>query len=207
MGRFRAEALASALDLWEHETGLHSKRVACDTLELAQRSIHDAPERLRQIYWGAVLYDIGKIGIPDAILLKEGPLTDSEWQEMRTHPEKGFRIVSKMLGMQDAAEIVLSHEERFDGTGDSRGLSEESVPWGGRLFAVIDPLDAMTLDRPYEKVWISMRQKLKSSGCPARNLIPMRSGFHGSGARAAGNGVPQVRDGFCERYFDGPMKV
>lgn len=70
--------MASALDLWEHETGLHSKRVACDTLELAQRSIHDAPERLRQIYWGAVLYDIGKIGIPDAILLKEGPLTDSE---------------------------------------------------------------------------------------------------------------------------------
>lgn len=112
-----------------------------------------------------------------------------------------------MLGMQDAAEIVLSHEERFDGTGYSRGLSEESVPWGGRLFAVIDTLDAMTSDRPYEEVWTSMRQKLKSSGCPARNLIPMRSGFHGSGALAMGNGITQVRDGFYERYFDGPMKV
>lgn len=146
-----AEALASALDLREHETGLHSKRVACHTLELARRSIHDAPERLRQIYWGALLHDIGKIGISDAILLKEGPLTDSEWQEMRTHPEKGFRIVSKIPGMEDAAEIVLSHEERFDGSGYPRGLSGESIPWGARLFAVIDTLDAMTSDRPYRK--------------------------------------------------------
>ena len=146
-----AEALASALDLREHKTGLHSKRVACHTLELTRRSIHDAPERLRQIYWGALLHDIGKIGIPDAILLKEGPLTDSEWLEMRTHPEKGFRIVTKMPGMQDAAEIVLSHEERFDGTGYPRGLSGESIPWGARLFAVIDTLDAMTSDRPYRK--------------------------------------------------------
>jgi putative nucleotidyltransferase with HDIG domain len=146
-----AEALASALDLREHETGLHSKRVACHTLELARRSIQDAPERLRQIYWGALLHDIGKIGIPDAILLKQGPLNDSEWQEMRTHPENGYRIVSKMPGMQEAAEIVLSHEERFDGSGYPRGLSGESIPWGARLFAVIDTLDAITSDRPYRK--------------------------------------------------------
>ena len=146
-----AEVLALALDLREHETGLHSKRVACHTLELARRSVHDAPERLRQIYWGAMLHDIGKIGIPDAILLKEERLTESEWEEMRTHPEKGYRIVSKMPGMQDAAEIVLSHEERFDGSGYPRGLSGDSIPWGARLFAVIDTLDAMTSDRPYRK--------------------------------------------------------
>lgn len=146
-----AEALASALDLREHETGLHSKRVACHTLELARRSVDDAPERLRQVYWGALLHDIGKIGIPDAILLKHGALTDSEWQEMRTHPEKGYRIASQMPGMQEAAEIVLSHEERFDGSGYPRGLSGSSIPWGARLFAVIDTLDAMTSDRPYRK--------------------------------------------------------
>lgn len=146
-----AEALASALNLREHETGLHSKRVACHTLELARRCIPDEPERLRQIYWGALLHDIGKMGIPDAILLKDEPLTEVEWEEMRTHPDKGYHIVSQMPGMQDAAEIVLSHEERFDGSGYPRGLSGENIPWGARLFAVIDTLDAMTSDRPYRK--------------------------------------------------------
>ena len=146
-----AEALASALDLREHETGLHSKRVACHTLELARRSFPNAPERLRQIYWGALLHDIGKMGIPDAILLKDEPLTEVEWEEMRTHPDKGYHIVSQMPGMQDAADIVLSHEERFDGSGYPRGLSGASIPWGARLFAVIDTLDAMTSDRPYRK--------------------------------------------------------
>lgn len=146
-----AEALVSALDLREHETGLHSKRVACHTLELARRVFNDAPERLRQVYWGALLHDIGKIGIPDAILLKQGPLTDGEWQEMRTHPDKGYAIVRQMPGMQEAADIVLSHEERFDGSGYPRGLRGEEVPLGARLFAVIDTLDAMTSDRPYRK--------------------------------------------------------
>lgn len=146
-----AEALASALDLREHETGLHSKRVACHTLELARHAFNDDRERLRQIYWGALLHDIGKIGIPDAILLKQGPLTDGEWQEMRTHPDKGYNIVCQIPGMQEAANIVLSHEERFDGSGYPRGLSGEEIPLGARLFAVIDTLDAMTSDRPYRK--------------------------------------------------------
>jgi HD-GYP domain-containing protein (c-di-GMP phosphodiesterase class II) len=146
-----AEALASALDLREHETGLHSKRVACHTLELARRSVPEASERLRQIYWGALLHDIGKIGISDAVLLKDGPLTDSEWQEMRAHPEMGYRIVAQVPGMQEAADIVRCHEERFDGSGYPRGLSEEAIPWGARLFAVIDTLDAITSDRPYRQ--------------------------------------------------------
>ena len=130
-----AEALASALDLREHETGLHSKRVACHTLELARHAFNDDRERLRQIYWGALLHDIGKIGIPDAILLKQGPLTDGEWQEMRTHPDKGYNIVCQIPGMQEAADIVLCHEEHFDGSGYPRGLSSEDIP----------------LDRPYRK--------------------------------------------------------
>lgn len=145
-----AETLVSALDLREHETGLHSKRVACHTLVLA-RYVGVNSEELRQIYWGALLHDIGKIGIPDAILLKPGPLSESEWQEMRTHPEKGYAIVSQVPPMAGAAQIVLCHEERYDGTGYPAGLAGGAIPLGARLFAVIDTLDAITSDRPYRK--------------------------------------------------------
>ena len=144
------EALAAALDMREQETGLHSKRVACHTLVLAKRCTND-DEELRQIYWGALLHDIGKIGIPDAILLKPGPLTGAEQEVMRTHPEKGHTILAGIPFLQDAAQIVLSHEERFDGSGYPRGLAREAIPFGARLFAVIDTLDAMTSDRPYRR--------------------------------------------------------
>lgn len=143
-----AEALAAALDAREHEIGLHSKRVACHTLVLARRFTDD-PERLRQVYWGALLHDLGKIGIPDAILLKSGPLAEDEWAVMRTHPEIGRRILTSVPFMAEAAEIVLSHEERFDGAGYPNGLAGDAIPLWARLFAVIDTLDAMTSDRPY----------------------------------------------------------
>jgi putative nucleotidyltransferase with HDIG domain len=143
-----AEALVAALDLRERETGLHSKRVACHTLVLARRFTSDR-ETLRQVYWGALLHDIGKIGIPDAILLKPGPLTGAEEGVMRAHPEKGHAILAGIPFLQDAAQIVLSHEERLDGGGYPRRLVGEAIPFGARLFAVIDTLDAMTSDRPY----------------------------------------------------------
>ena len=95
-----AESLAVALDAREHETGLHSKRVACHTLVLARRFTSD-PQRLRQVYWGALLHDIGKIGVPDAILLKEGPLGPDEWRVMRTHPDVGHRILSSVPFLAD----------------------------------------------------------------------------------------------------------
>lgn len=142
------ELLAQALDLREHEVGLHSRRVACHTLVLARRFSRD--ERwLRQIYWGALLHDLGKIGVPDRILLKQGPLDDAEWAVMRRHPDDGHALVRRLPGMSEAAEIVRSHEEHFDGRGYPRGLSGEQIPFGARLFAVIDTLDAMTSDRPY----------------------------------------------------------
>lgn len=145
-----AEALAAALDAREHETGLHSQRVACHTQVLARRFTQDT-QRLQQVYWGALLHDIGKIGIPDAVLLKQGQLTQEEWLVMRTHPETGHRILASVPFMAEAAEIVLCHEERFDGTGYPRGLSGDDIPLAARLFAVIDTLDAMTSDRPYRK--------------------------------------------------------
>ncbi len=144
-----AESLAAALDIREHETGLHSKRVACHTLVLARRFTDDA-EILRQIYWGSLLHDIGKIGIPDDILLKPGPLTDPEWSTMRRHPELGHQILASVPFMAPAAEVVLAHEERFDGSGYPSGLTGKDIPWGARLFALIDALDAMTSTRPYQ---------------------------------------------------------
>ncbi|MDP4029731.1 MAG: HD domain-containing phosphohydrolase [Gallionella sp.] len=125
-----AEALVEALDIREHEAGDHSKRVACHPLVLARRFTADT-EQLRQIYWGALLHDIGKIGIADAILLKQGALNEDEWLEMRTHPEKGHRIVAQIPGMEKAAEIVLSHEERFDGSGYPCGLCGRTDLFGG----------------------------------------------------------------------------
>ena len=145
-----AETLVSALDLREHETGLHSKRVACHTLVLARRFTTDS-NVLQQIYWGALLHDIGKIGISDAILLKPDSLTESEWAEMRTHPEKGYHLISKIPGMTEAANIILCHEERYDGSGYPNELSGNLIPLGARLFMIIDTLDAITSDRSYRK--------------------------------------------------------
>jgi HD-GYP domain-containing protein (c-di-GMP phosphodiesterase class II) len=144
------EALVAALDAREHETGLHSKRVACHTLILARHFSAD-PRQLQQVYLGALLHDIGKIGIPDSILLKEGSLSGAEWQIMRTHPEIGHRILAGAPFMAETAEFVLNHEERFDGTGYPRGLAGRAIPLWARLFAVIDTLDAITSDRPYRK--------------------------------------------------------
>lgn len=145
-----AEALSSALDLRERETGFHSKRVACHTIVLARRFTDDA-EELRQIYWGALLHDIGKIGVPDSILLKNGPLTVGEAESMRKHPAMGHSILETASFMTPAAGIVLSHHERYDGSGYPRGLAGDDIPLGARLFAVIDTLDAVTSDRPYRK--------------------------------------------------------
>ncbi len=144
------ESLAEALDLRERETGLHSKRVASHTLLLA-RHFYREPGALREIYWGSLLHDIGKIGVPDAILLKADRLSDEEWHIMRQHPRDGFLILEKLPFLAMAADVVLCHEERYDGSGYPGGLKGDAIPLPARLFAVIDTLDAMTFDRPYRK--------------------------------------------------------
>jgi HD-GYP domain-containing protein (c-di-GMP phosphodiesterase class II) len=145
-----AEALAAALDLRENETGLHSKRVASHTLILARHHYTDAAI-LREIYWGSLLHDIGKIGVPDAILLNPGGLSEDEWKIMRLHPENGSHLLDNLPFFSLAGEIVLCHEERYDGSGYPRALRGNAIPFPARLFAVIDTLDAMTFDRPYRK--------------------------------------------------------
>lgn len=111
----------------------------------------DSTGVLRQVYFGALLHDVGKIGIPDAILGKHGPLSEAEWRVMRTHPDIGHRILAGVAALGPAAEIVLAHEERFDGSGYPHGLAGQAIPLWARLFALIDALDAMTSDRPYRK--------------------------------------------------------
>jgi response regulator RpfG family c-di-GMP phosphodiesterase len=143
-------ALVAALDAREHEVSNHSQRVVRYTLAIARRL--DVPEGdLPDLGRGALLHDIGKIGIPDAILLKPAKLTDEEWVEMRRHPGIGFEILQAIPFLGVPAEIVLSHQERFDGRGYPRGLAGEAIPLGARVFAIADTFDAMTSDRPYRK--------------------------------------------------------
>jgi len=106
---------------------------------------------LRDIEHGVMLHDIGKIGIPDSILLKPGPLSPEEWKVMRTHPEIGRRLVEHIPFLAGAVPIVYHHHERWDGNGYPEGLRGEGVPLGARIFAVADSLDAMTFDRPYSR--------------------------------------------------------
>ncbi len=142
------EVLVNALDAREHETGLHSKRVACHTLTLA-RHFTDDPDELTSIYYGALLHDIGKLAIPDRILLKPGSLDAQERAEMETHPQRGYDILIPIPQLNASAAIVLAHEERFDGGGYPNKLAGNLIPLGARLLAVIDTLDAMTSDRVY----------------------------------------------------------
>jgi putative nucleotidyltransferase with HDIG domain len=124
--------------------------VTAYTIAIA-KAIKVDPGLLPQIARAAFLHDIGKMAIPDLILRKPGPLTPEEREIMRTHCEIGFNMVTRIPFLREAAEIVLSHQEFFDGTGYPRGLKGEQIPLGARIFAVADALDAMISDRPYRK--------------------------------------------------------
>jgi cyclic di-GMP phosphodiesterase len=166
--RTTLEALGSALDTRDIVQGSHSRRVVGYSLELARA--HSVPEsQLRDIEHGVLLHDIGKIGIPDGILLKPGPLGPEEWKIMRTHPDLGRQLVERIPFLRGAVPIVYHHHERWDGTGYPVGLSGAAIPLGARIFAVADAFDAMTCDRPYS-VAISFEA--------ARREIERSSGTH-----------------------------
>ncbi len=141
-------ALSAALDLRDNETAGHSQRVTRYSLEIAQ-AMGCGEEELRQISLGACLHDIGKIGIPDAILLKAGKLNPEETEIMRQHVRIGYDMVSRISFLSRAAHIVLTHQELYDGGGYPQGLIGKQIPLGARIFSVADTLDAMTSDRPY----------------------------------------------------------
>jgi len=141
-------ALGAALELRDIETQGHSRRVTHYCLEIA-RGLHCPVEELRVIARGSFLHDIGKIGIPDAILLKPDRLSEEETFLMQTHARIGYELVCRIAFLTPAAQIILTHQERYDGTGYPQGLRGEEIPLGSRIFAVADTLDAMTSDRPY----------------------------------------------------------
>jgi putative nucleotidyltransferase with HDIG domain len=141
-------ALLTALDTRDTETEGHSERVTGYTMVLAE-ALGVSEEELYHIERGALLHDIGKIGVPDRILHKPGPLSREEWEEMRRHPIIGHRMCARIDFLRGASEIILHHHERWDGTGYPDRLRGEQIPLGARIFAVVDAFDAMTTDRTY----------------------------------------------------------
>jgi len=144
------KALGAALDTRDIETHAHSERVAQYALTLGRVIKMTVPE-LTTLERGVYLHDIGKIGIPDRVLLKNGALGEEEWDVMKRHPQLGYRLASRVEFLKDAAKIILAHHERYDGSGYPYGLRGETIPLGARVFAIVDALDAMTSDRPYRK--------------------------------------------------------
>lgn len=147
---YTLEALGGALDAKDAETEGHCQRVTAFTITIA-RSMGVDKAQLRHIARGAFLHDIGKMGVPDSILTKPGPLTAQERNVMRRHCDIGYSVLERIPFLKEAAEIVLSHQECYDGSGYPRGLKGEQIPLGARIFAVADTLDAMISDRPYRK--------------------------------------------------------
>lgn len=143
-------ALIRALDAREKEVGSHSERVMAYACLLAEAA-GITREECVIIGKGALLHDIGKIGVSDNILLKPAKLDEEEWKVMRTHPTIGYDILSGIRYFSGAANLVLNHHERWDGTGYPKRLGGEAIPMSARVFALVDTLDAMTSDRPYRK--------------------------------------------------------
>jgi len=143
-------ALSSALDVRDTETEGHARRVV-RYMELIAGELRVPLEQHATLRRGALLHDIGKIGVPDHILRKPGPLTENEWYTMKTHPDLGAKIIANVPFLEEVAIIIRAHHERWDGNGYPDGLSAEDIPLGARIFAVADSFDAMTSDRPYRR--------------------------------------------------------
>jgi putative nucleotidyltransferase with HDIG domain len=146
------EGWSRALDLRDKETEGHTLRVTEITEQLA-RVFKFPDNQIKYIRWGALLHDIGKLGVPDGILLKPGPLTDEEWIIMRMHPQYAYDMLSPISYLREAIDIPYCHHEKWDGTGYPRGLIKDQIPLSARIFAVVDIWDALSSDRPYRKAW------------------------------------------------------
>ncbi len=162
------EGWSHALDLRDKETEGHSQRVMKYTLKLARKA-GLGEEELPHILRGALLHDVGKLGIPDSILLKTDQLTDEEWRIMRMHPVYAYEWLKDIHYLQKALDIPYCHHEKWDGSGYPRGLKGEEIPLAARLFAVVDVWDALTSDRPY---------RLALSNQEALEYITSQAGRH-----------------------------
>ena len=182
------EGWSRAMDLRDEETENHTLRVTDLTLRLA-RQMGVREEDLIHMRRGALLHDIGKLGVPDAILQKTGALSDEEWALMRLHPIYAYQMLYPIEYLRPAIEIPYCHHEKWDGTGYPRGLKGEEIPLAARIFAVVDVFDALTSDRPYRPAW-SIRDALK--------YIQDQAGRHFD---------PQVAEAFLRLYGTGSLKI
>jgi PAS domain S-box-containing protein len=146
------EGWSKAMDLRDKETENHTRRVTEMTQRLAQR-FGIGEDQMVHLRRGALLHDIGKLGVPDQILLKPGGLTEEEWEMMRRHPQLAYDMLFPIEYLRPALDIPYCHHEKWDGTGYPRGLKGEEIPFAARLFAVVDVYDALTSDRPYRAAW------------------------------------------------------
>lgn len=144
------ECITAALDAKDPYTAGHSQRVSDMTL-IVSKLIGLEEAEIEEIHIAAHLHDIGKIGVPDSVLMKEGKLTEEEWQKIKKHPEIGASILSKSHQLSELKEIVLCHHERFDGKGYPNGIAGENIPLGSRIIAICDSIDAMSSNRCYRK--------------------------------------------------------
>jgi putative two-component system response regulator len=146
------EGWSHAMDLRDRETEGHSRRVAELTVKMA-KAFGMKDQDLVHIRRGAFMHDMGKLGVPDAILQKPAALTDQEWEIMRKHPQLAHDMLHPIEYLRPAMDIPLNHHEKWDGTGYPRGLKNEEIPLAARLFSVVDVWDALTSDRPYRPAW------------------------------------------------------
>src|SRR5229473_1928457 len=165
------EALGDALDKKDAETEGHSKRVTAFTIAIA-RAMGLSKDQIAVIARGAFLHDIGKMAVPDAILRKPGKLTPDEILIMQEHCYHGYEILKKIPFLNEAAEIVYAHQERYDGTGYPRGLKGDQIPLGARMFSVADTLDAITSDRPYRPAQSLAAARAEIARWSARQFDP-----------------------------------
>ncbi len=162
------EGWSRALDLRDKETEGHTQRVTEMTVQLA-RALGMRADEIVHVRRGALLHDIGKMGVPDAILHKPGKLTEEEWAQMRRHPQFAYEMLSPIAYLKPALDIPYAHHEKWDGSGYPRGLRGEEIPLSARLFAVIDVWDALTSDRPYRAAWSAEK---------TRDYIAQSAGTH-----------------------------
>lgn len=165
------EGWSRAMDLRDRETEGHTLRVTEMTLQLARLAGMGEAE-LVHVRRGALLHDIGKLGVPDHILLKRGPLTEAEWALMRKHPEYAYEMLFPITYLRPALEIPYCHHERWDGSGYPRGLRGEAIPREARLFAVVDVWDALRSDRPYRPAWPEERVRDHLHGLAGSHFDP-----------------------------------
>ncbi len=162
------EGWSKALDLRDKETEGHTQRVTDLTIQIA-RQIGISEEEIIHIRRGALLHDIGKMGIPDKILLKPGPLDDEEWKVMKNHSTLAYNLLYPISYLRPALDVPLYHHEKYDGSGYPNGLKGEQIPMAAKIFAIVDVWDALTSDRPYRRAWGSKK---------ALNYIKDQSGIH-----------------------------